>query len=221
MSNLSLRESQMQMANHLRDPEGAPGPEGIEERRLKIYRDLIYNNVEGFISGGFPVLRTLYDDTDWHAMVRSKGGCGDPEAMVQLMLFAERIGATDLVPVLERLAVRAIPEEFRGEDVAALLVKRPRSPAVLQAALQVARDKNNQLGIGLHLVALGTVQLERGEVAAATRAFREAEARYPRHEDALAWEKANLPRLLRASQALDRARKAARRSTKKPRGRRG
>ena len=71
MSNLSLRESQMQMANHLRDPEGAPGPEGIEERRLKIYRDLIYNNVEGFISGGFPVLRTLYDDTDWHAMVRS------------------------------------------------------------------------------------------------------------------------------------------------------
>ena len=71
MSNLSLRESQMQMANHLRDPEGAPGPEGIEERRLKIYRDLIYNNVEGFISGGFPVMRTLYDDTDWHAMVRS------------------------------------------------------------------------------------------------------------------------------------------------------
>lgn len=115
-------------------------------------------------------------DLAWHAMVRSKGGRGDPEAMAQLLGFAEQLGATELVPVLERLAVRAIPDEYRGEDVAALLVKRPRSPGVLQAALQVARDKGNKIGIGLHLVALGTVQLERGEVAAATRAFREAEA---------------------------------------------
>jgi hypothetical protein len=70
MSDMRLRDSQMQMARHLRHPEGAPGPDGVEERRLKIYRDLIYNNVEGFVSGGFPVLRTLYSDTDWHALVR-------------------------------------------------------------------------------------------------------------------------------------------------------
>jgi hypothetical protein len=50
-----------------------------------------------------------------------------------------------------------------------------------------------------------------------TRAFREAEARFPRHQEALAWEKDNLPFLLRASQALDRARRAARRSKKRPR----
>lgn len=43
-----------------------------------------------------------------------------------------------------------------------------------------------------------------------SRAFREAEASYPLHRSALAWEKANLPHLLRASQELDRARKAAR-----------
>jgi hypothetical protein len=41
-----------------------------------------------------------------------------------------------------------------------------------------------------------------------SRAFREAEARYPLHRTALAWEKANLPHLLRASQELDRQRKA-------------
>ena len=68
---------------------------------------------------------------------------------------------------------------------------------------------------------MGGVPDRAGRTVYHTRAFREAEARYPRHEDALAWEKANLPLLLRASQALDRARKAARRSTKKPRGRRG
>ena len=60
----------MAMARHLRDPEHVPGPEGVEARRLKIYQDLIYKNIAGFISGGFPVLRSLYADDDWHALVR-------------------------------------------------------------------------------------------------------------------------------------------------------
>lgn len=60
---------QNQFAAHLRNPNESP-PEGIEDRRLQIYRDLIYKNVEGFISGAFPVLRSLYADEHWHAMVR-------------------------------------------------------------------------------------------------------------------------------------------------------
>jgi len=71
MSDSALRESQLGMARYLRDPEHVVAPEGVETRRLKIYQDLIYNNVEGFISGGFPVLRSLYEDEDWHTLVRS------------------------------------------------------------------------------------------------------------------------------------------------------
>jgi hypothetical protein len=67
---------------------------------------------------------------------------------------------------------------------------------------------------------MGGVPDRAGRTVYHTRAFREAEARYPRHQEALAWEKANLPGLLRWSRALDRARKAARASAKKPRGRR-
>lgn len=37
---------------------------------MAIYRDLFYNNVEGFLCSGFPVLRELMDDESWHAMVR-------------------------------------------------------------------------------------------------------------------------------------------------------
>ena len=70
MSTSPLRESQMRMARFLRDPASQAPPEGVEPRRLRIYQDLIYNNIEGFISGGFPVLRSLYDDDDWHALVR-------------------------------------------------------------------------------------------------------------------------------------------------------
>jgi hypothetical protein len=57
---------------------------------------------------------------------------------------------------------------------------------------------------------MGGVSDRAGRTVYHTRAFREAEARFPQHRAALAWEKQNLPELLRASQALDRERRAAR-----------
>lgn len=64
---------------------------------------------------------------------------------------------------------------------------------------------------------MGGVTDRAGRTVYHTRAFREAEAQFPRHQDVLAWEKENLAFLLRASQALDRARKAARRRPKRQR----
>lgn len=55
---------------HLRDPARHPAPPDVEDRRMQIYRELFYNNVEGFIASGFPVLRKLHDDTGWHHLVR-------------------------------------------------------------------------------------------------------------------------------------------------------
>jgi hypothetical protein len=55
---------------------------------------------------------------------------------------------------------------------------------------------------------LGGVPDAAGRTVYHSRAFRQAEARYPFHREALAWEKENLPLLLRASQSLDRERKA-------------
>jgi hypothetical protein len=57
---------------------------------------------------------------------------------------------------------------------------------------------------------MGGVADRAGRTVYHTRAFREAEARFPHHQDALAWEKQNLQDLLRASRALDRERRAAR-----------
>jgi hypothetical protein len=57
---------------------------------------------------------------------------------------------------------------------------------------------------------MGGVPDRAGRTVYHTRAFREAEARFPQHRQALDWEKLNLPELLRASHSLDRARRAAR-----------
>lgn len=65
-----LRAQQDALAAHIRDPDGVAPPEGVEARRLKIYRELFFNNVEGLLAGNFPVLRRVYGDDGWRALVR-------------------------------------------------------------------------------------------------------------------------------------------------------
>jgi len=69
-AELSFQSGQYAFAAHLRDPVENPAPADIEDRRLAIYRDLIYNNIETFLSSGFPVLRGLMNDDNWHHLVR-------------------------------------------------------------------------------------------------------------------------------------------------------
>lgn len=64
-----LRTQQFQLAVHIRNPDHAPPP-GIEERRLAIYRELFFNNLDGLLAGNFPVLRKLLGDAGWQRMLR-------------------------------------------------------------------------------------------------------------------------------------------------------
>lgn len=92
----SLEQSQQQLTAHIRDPEQVDGPKGVEQRRLKIYRELFYNNIEGFISSGFPVLRDIFSDENWHAMVRDfmvKHRCHTPyflEIAQEFLLYLQQ-----------------------------------------------------------------------------------------------------------------------------------
>ncbi len=65
------RALQYQFAAHLRDPGVNPAPIGLEDRRLKIYRELFFNNIDNLFSSNFPVIRTLLDDAEWHALIRA------------------------------------------------------------------------------------------------------------------------------------------------------
>ena len=65
-----FQKQQYAFTGHLRDPDGRPVPAGVEARRMAVYRDLVYNNIEGFLTSAFPVLRSLDSDTLWHHRVR-------------------------------------------------------------------------------------------------------------------------------------------------------
>ena len=66
----AFKKHQYEFTAHIRDPEKNTLPAGIEDRRMGIYRDLLYNNIEGFIASGFPVIRRIYNDEHWHKMIR-------------------------------------------------------------------------------------------------------------------------------------------------------
>ncbi|MCB1559776.1 MAG: putative DNA-binding domain-containing protein [Xanthomonadales bacterium] len=66
----TLRGQQAVFADHLRDPQHNAAPEGIEDRRLGIYRELFFNNIEGLLGANFPVIRSLHDDADWAVLAR-------------------------------------------------------------------------------------------------------------------------------------------------------
>jgi hypothetical protein len=76
-----FQQLQYAFAAHLRAPE-QHAFDGVEQRRLKIYRDLFYNNVEDCLAGAFPVLRRISDDAVWHARVRdfyARHRCSAPQ----------------------------------------------------------------------------------------------------------------------------------------------
>lgn len=55
---------------HLRDPEQHSFAYGIEDRRMAVYRELFFNNILGFVDSAFPVLKSLYSQEKWLALVR-------------------------------------------------------------------------------------------------------------------------------------------------------
>jgi hypothetical protein len=71
MSRDTLREQQFTLARHLRDPGAHPPPPGLEERRIRVYRELFFNNIESLLAGGFPVIRETLGDARWKTLVRA------------------------------------------------------------------------------------------------------------------------------------------------------
>ncbi|MBI2993292.1 MAG: putative DNA-binding domain-containing protein [Gammaproteobacteria bacterium] len=65
-----FQKRQFEFTGNIRDPDGAPAPRDIEDRRMEIYRDLLYKNVQSFLAGCFPVLRRICSDERWHSLVR-------------------------------------------------------------------------------------------------------------------------------------------------------
>ena len=70
MAIAAFQQLQYEFTRHIRDPQHSDKPKGIEARRMKIYRELLFNNITSFIDSAFPVLHSLYQSSDWEALIR-------------------------------------------------------------------------------------------------------------------------------------------------------
>lgn len=66
----SFKDIQHAFMQHIKNPDAIPFDGGIEDRRLKIYRELFFNNILGFLSSGFPVLQSVYAKLQWAQLAR-------------------------------------------------------------------------------------------------------------------------------------------------------
>ena len=105
-----LRAQQDALAAYIRDPAHVAPPEGIEERRLKVYRDLFFNNIASMLAGNFPVLHRIFAGARWQALVRDfyrDHGSRTPlftEIAREFLRYLETRKAADDPPWLQELA---------------------------------------------------------------------------------------------------------------------
>ena len=61
---------QRQLTAHLRNPEKNPPPEGPEDRRIAIYRRLVFGNVSRLLAANFPLTRIQLRKAGFSALIR-------------------------------------------------------------------------------------------------------------------------------------------------------
>ena len=78
---VDFKSKQQEFAAYIRDPQNNPVPADVKEQRMDMYRELFFNNIEGFLSGNFPVLRKILDGQHWFALAQdffAKHPCQSP-----------------------------------------------------------------------------------------------------------------------------------------------
>lgn len=121
---MKLARTQQAFTAHIRDPEREPLPDGVEDRRMKIYRELFFNNIQSLLAGNFPVLHRLYGDDGWRVLVRD--------------FYVAHRCRTPLFPEIAREFLQYLQDE-RGE--------RPEDPPFL---LELAHYEWVELALALH-----------------------------------------------------------------------
>ena len=125
----AFKQTQYAFAAHIRDPQQYPCPPDVEDRRMNIYRELFYNNVEGFMASSFPVLRKIMDDEQWHALIRD--------------YFSNHKAKTPLFPEMPREFLQYLQEEREPQDDDPPFLLELAYYEWVELALSLADEDNN------------------------------------------------------------------------------
>lgn len=66
----AFQQYQLQFTGHIRDPENIARPARVAAKRMRVYREIVYNNLEVSLAGCFPVCKKVFGKRLWHKLVR-------------------------------------------------------------------------------------------------------------------------------------------------------
>ncbi len=78
---VDFKTKQLEFTRYVRDPANNPAPADVKPERMAMYRELVFNNIENFLSANFPVIRKILDDQQWFELAQdffSKHQCKTP-----------------------------------------------------------------------------------------------------------------------------------------------
>lgn len=124
-----FKQVQYAFAAHIRDPQQQPCPQDVEDRRMNIYRELFYNNVESFMASSFPVLHKIMPDTQWQALIRD--------------YFSNHKARTPLFPEMPREFLLYLQEEREPRDSDPAFLLELAHYEWVELALSLADEEKN------------------------------------------------------------------------------
>jgi hypothetical protein len=81
MSLPTFQQYQAEFTGHIRNPKSAARPKGVPARRMKVYTEIVFNNMEGTLATCFPVSKKVLGVRRWMRLVRdfmAQHSCATP-----------------------------------------------------------------------------------------------------------------------------------------------
>jgi len=66
----AFQRYQASFTAHIRDPRNQPRPTGVPARRMRVYNELLFNNIEAALLACFPITRKILGARPWKTLVR-------------------------------------------------------------------------------------------------------------------------------------------------------
>jgi hypothetical protein len=104
----AFQRYQLGFTRHIRDPKGQPRPAQLQARRMRVYTEIVFNNLFGAVSACFPVAQQTLGKRAWLKLVRgffAHHQAGSPLFRQIPEEFLRYLGTRDdLPPYLKSLA---------------------------------------------------------------------------------------------------------------------
>ncbi len=109
MNAPAFQQYQTEFTRHIRNPKVAPRPAGVSVRRMAVYNEIVFNNLQGLVESCFPLTREVLGVRRWTRLVRRffvQHQCATPifrQIPEEFLRWLEAEPQTDYPPFLHSL----------------------------------------------------------------------------------------------------------------------